>query len=117
MTWNDSFNELLTQTVIITPWSSVNEYGDVTYGSATTYPARVVNKLEKVVDFAGRESLSNSVVWVGPETTGDTLPDVTADAKITLPDGSTPGILRVEEYPDETGSHHVKIYLDRALRN
>lgn len=117
MTWNTDFEALLTQTVDIAAWVSSDEYGKVTYGSATTYPARIVEKLEKVVDFAGREVLSNSVVWVGAETAGATLPSVNGDAKITMPDGTTPGILRVETYPDDTGNHHVKIYLDRALRN
>jgi len=30
--------------------------------------------------------------------------------KITLPDGDTPKILRVDKMSDESGYHHIKVY-------
>lgn len=118
MVYDRSLDDLFATTITIEQVSSLNDFNVRTYAAAVTYPARVVNKLSRVVDFEGRETAAMAVVWIAPETTNDTLPtDVTPDDRLTLPDGTTPPILGVNTFDDEDGAHHMKIFLGRALRN
>ena len=84
--------------------SSRNEYGKPNHGSAASYSARVVYKNDLVRADDGAEKVSKGYVWI------QGTPSVTPQDRITLPDGTTPTILSVEEFPDEDGSHHVKVY-------
>ena len=104
MSIDAEFLELMPHTVSIANLSSRNSYGVPTFGTATSYRARVVKKAEIVRDTAGAEVVSTTQVWLYG-TSG-----VTPESRITLPDSSTPSILMVETYPDETGYHHDKVF-------
>lgn len=98
------WSDLFPQTVTIASLSSRAAYGKQTFGSATSYSARVVDKAQKIRDPDGQEVLARTVVWV------QGTPTVTPQDRITLPDGTTPPILNAEKYPDESGDHHVKVF-------
>ncbi len=109
--------DMMPHTVTLEPFSDRDDYGKPIYGTAATYRARVVYKTEMIIDqrigAAELETTSNGHIWFGPPTTNlhsGTPPTVTAEDKVTLPDGSTPNIMRVDRFPDEYGDHHVKVY-------
>lgn len=110
MSFDQTFLELMPETVQIAPLSSRDEYGAPTYGPNVSRRARVLEALEKVVDDDGREVMATTLVWVAPDPTAG-LPVVSVRDRVTLPDGSTPPLLRVERVSDEDGPHHLKIYL------
>jgi hypothetical protein len=85
-----------------------DQAGDtITYGTATTFRARVTPTSELVVTGTGREVVASWLVWFDP---GDTTLD--SRDRITLPDGSTPRILKMDIPVDENGQiYHAKLYL------
>lgn len=115
MSFEADLADLMPHTVTIAPRSSQDEYGAPTYGTAVSYSARVVEKATRYVDVEGRENVASTVVWGrGHASTG--IPNVGPEARLTLPDGSTPAIVSFEVYPDDGGDHHFKIVCDRARR-
>ena len=104
MAIDSEFLDLMPHTVTIANLSSRDAYGVPTYGTATSYRARVVRKAQIVKDVTGAEVVSSTQVWLFG-TSG-----VTPESRITLPDSSTPKILMVESYPDEEGDHHDKVF-------
>lgn len=101
---------LMNQSVTIASTSTMNAVGDITYTTGKSYTARVVFGLHQVVDVNGREVTAAGKIYVGQTSTGG-LPSVTPQAKVTLPDDSTPPIINISRYPDETGeNHHEVIY-------
>jgi hypothetical protein len=102
MAWDDAYLDLMPHTVIINDLSGTNRYGEEVYSTqATTYQARVLRKPKLVRDFIGDEVVSHTTVWLA-----STGPAIEATAQVTLPDGSQPPLISVEEYPDEDGLHH-----------
>lgn len=99
------FLDLMPHTVQHAAFSGRTAYGKPSYGSQTAYRARWVKKLTKVKDFGGNEVMARHVVWIAG------TPDIGAEDQITLPDGTTPVLLSVEEFPDESGGHHVKVFM------
>ena len=118
MAMDNDLRELLQQSVTVALVSSRDEFNARTFATGVAYPARVVEVFERIVDFNGAEVLASTVVWIGPETTTETMPTtMNSESQITLPDASTPPILAVHEFPDETGSaHHLKVFLGTASR-
>ncbi len=110
MVFEEEFREFMPQTVTIAAVSATDAFGDRTYAAAITYDARVLEEQKIVTDFRGREVTSVHVVWVAPHLTSG-LPNLTPEAQITLPDGSTPPMLSYSVVPDEDGDHHAKIWL------
>ena len=108
MTWSTALDSLLTQTVSVAGFEGVSTDGYMTaqYATqATTYQARIVDKMTLVRTFEGTEELATTVAWVRSTSTFGP-----AD-QVTLPDGSSPVLMAVESFPDETGHHHSKLYL------
>jgi hypothetical protein len=103
MAIND-FLELMPHTVSHAELASRDAYGKPVYGSAVDYTARVLYKNQKVRAKDGSEVVARGVVWIGG------TPTVSPDDQLTLPDGSTPIILSFEQYADEDGAHHTKIF-------
>lgn len=110
MGFNSAFRKMMSATVTIETVSSIDEYGARTFNSAITYDARVVEKLQAVVNFEGHEQVSTHIVYIAPHASSG-IPTIESDSRITLPDGSTPPILRVEVYPDESGDHHFQVFI------
>ncbi len=98
------FLELMPQSITVATRASRSADGHVTFStSATTYRARVVNSRAQVRDDSGVMRVARYEVWVN--STAILAPD----SKFTLPDGSTPPILSVDVFPDETGNHHNRV--------
>jgi hypothetical protein len=104
MTIESDFLELMTQTVTIAPLTGHNDFAEPAYGTAVSHRARVVGKIRRVLNAEGREVISSQQVYIYG------APDISTQAQITMPDGTTPQILRVERYPDENGDHHEVVY-------
>ena len=103
MAIEDDFQELMTQTIVIAPYDSDDEYGEPQFGAEVSYIGRTVNKTTVVRDTNGREKISTSKTWVFGS------PDIDPRDKITLDDGSQPVILSAPRYPDENGAHHCVV--------
>jgi hypothetical protein len=84
---------------------STDGYGTATWSSSTrSHRCRVVEKQTLVHTFDGDEQVARTVAWVRSTSTFGPWD------KITLPDGTHPRLLAVEEYPDEQGHHHSRLY-------
>ena len=105
MAWSTAFEKLMPATVQVASLAglSTDGYGTPTYGSASTYKARVVGKQHLVRTFAGVEETARTMVWVASTST------FAPSARFTLPDGTTPELLAVTAVPDSDGIHHVKL--------
>lgn len=96
---------LMLDTVTIAPFSAYDAYGKPTHGAPVSRSARVVRGHKRVVAQSGDEVLSYARAFVKT----DGLAISTLD-KVTLPDGTTPKILTVEEWPDDEGVRASTIY-------
>jgi hypothetical protein len=104
MAIDPDFLDCMSATITIASASSVDNYGNPTFGSTTAYSAREVyrNQLVKTPD--GQESVSRGVVWLYG------APDVNITDQLTLSDASTPRILTQEKFTDEDGDYFTKVY-------
>ena len=106
MSWSTDLDDLMPDTIWVSSMSGFDGYGTFTYGSASTYTARVVRKQRPVKTFEGTEELATAMAWVKSTSTfgpGD---------RYLIPTGSTfeeARLLAVESYPDEDGTHHVRL--------
>ena len=105
MSWSTELEALMPHTITVAGLASftTDGYGEPSFGSASTYQARVVGKQTLVETFRGTEELAKTVVYVAATSTFG------PSDQITLPDGTTPELLAVESYPDEDGAHHMKL--------
>ena len=81
----------------------VNSYGEVLYGASVVYPALVTYGFKVVRDKDGREVVSSARVYFD-----GTVP-VSANSRLTMPDGTRPTVIAVNSVPDETGAVHHKV--------
>lgn len=96
-----SLVELMQQSVTVAPYSSVNDYGEATYGTGVAYTCRISGKSRLLHDAQGREWLVVNTITLS------SAPALSPRDKVTLADGSTPPLLAVETVYDEAGAHHV----------
>lgn len=99
------FLDLMTETVTHAAFTGRSEYGTPSYGAGTSYSCRITRKPTRIRMPDGSEAIAAAVVWIGG------TPTIGASDQLTLPDGSTPPILRADRISDEDGPHHVKVYL------
>lgn len=109
---SQALSRLLAQTVTLSTMTGMDAYGTATYGTSKTYKARVEFARKYVKGPDGREVLCTATVYVGQTSTGGFPPRTLAPTgKIVMPDGTSPGILAVDENPDRDGSrHHTVVY-------
>jgi len=107
MSFDPAFLTVMTSTLKINRLSGVSTdgYGRPAYaGSTLTRRCRVTEKQHLVRSFEGEQEVATTVAWVRSTST------FSPSDKITLPDGTTPRLLAVEEYRDQAGAmHHVKL--------
>ena len=102
------FRDFMPHTVILETWSSQNAYGEPTYTSCHSYPARVEMKSRRIAGSGGVEIAARGRVFLGTTT----VP--TAKDRITLPASfvpTQPPILDAFPVNDEKGIHHVVAYV------
>ncbi len=80
-------------------------YGKPTYGALVTYPARVEGKNQLVRAATGDERASTTMVTLAGG------PTIGTEDKLTLPDGSSPGIVAIATVPGASGTHMTILYL------
>lgn len=98
------FDDMLPQTVTVRTLASRNGDGSPAYSTAaSTHQARVVNVNRQTRDEKGNVVQAGYVAWVA--STGV----LSANSRITLPDGSSPPVLNVAVYPNENGNYYNKI--------
>lgn len=112
MTLSPALARLLTSSVTLSTMTGMDPYGAATYGTAKTYKARIENTQRYIKTAGGRELLSIATVYVGRTSTGGYPPSGLAPTgKIVLPDGTSPGILKVDQNQDADGTnHHTVVY-------
>ena len=115
MAFDEGLRDLMAATLTIAPVSSRDKFGAITYGDAVTYSCRLTERQENVVTFNGSQVLAGSVAWCAPHASSG-IPNLTPDCKVTLPDGSTPTLLRFETIADEQGDYSFKLFFDRPYR-
>jgi hypothetical protein len=104
------FLPLMPRCITHAPVSSRDAYGKPTYGASKTYRARVTRETKRVRSRVnGQDAISDTTVWVG-----GVIPNLGIDDRITLHDGSTPTLISWEAPEDETGGHHMKLYMGAA---
>ena len=105
MALDREFLPLMLENVVVTAQASLDKYGKQTFAaSSDTYRSRLIFEDRLMHDENGRE-----VVETGRAILFGAAASVTTQHKITLPDGSTPKITRVDTIQDEDGDHHSVI--------
>jgi hypothetical protein len=78
-----------------------------TFAAPVVYKARITQNPTRIASRqTGEEVIANTTVWIN-----GIIPNITAADQITLPDGSTPLLVDWDIVQDETGDHHMKLYL------
>lgn len=104
MSFINEFLDMLACSVTHEPRISRDEYGAPTFGAATSYTARIQYKTQMVRANSGEDVLASGSIIFG------TVLSVTADDRITLPDGSQPLIISWESPYDEKELVYTKVY-------
>jgi hypothetical protein len=81
------------------PYTGVDAYGQHVYGTSTPMRARIDHETKLVRDAQGEQRVSVTQVYIATTEVMHVLD------RITLPDGSTPLLLRVERLADHKGIH------------
>lgn len=120
MNFEHLFRHTMTETVTIEPASTLNDYGEATYGAAQTFTVwinrnpRHERSASAEVGTQGARALvylGQRVESSGARTALADLTTPTAEARLTLPDGSQPPIVEVRELRDPGGDKHVVLVL------
>lgn len=99
------WGDMLPHAITVEPFTGVDTYGAYTYGSATTYRARIQGKNRLVTNMHGEEAVAHLTIYVQSSTIGPR-------DKITLPapfSPTVPSILDVQHVSDEAGGHHTVV--------
>ncbi len=104
MSFINDFKELMTVTVTVAPLSSQDGFSKPTYGAAVSFKARVVREHKLVRDKEGQEVVSTAQCWINGN------PVISPEAQVTLEDATTPAVVMIEQFQDERGPSHTKIY-------
>lgn len=101
MGFND-WADMCPHTITVESFTGTDTYGNYSYGSPTTYKARVQGKTQLVTTVTGEETVSHMTIYVGTSVIGPR-------DRITLPSPfspTVPNILDVQYVSDESGQHH-----------
>src|SRR6185295_11317823 len=102
----DDFADFLNDTVMIEPFLSRDDYGTATYGPGVDYLCRIDGQTKQTVNVNGVERTINAIIFLS----GNIY--VAPADRITMPgnfDPLQPPILKVNQFSDENGPHHVEI--------
>lgn len=94
MTFIDEFSDLMHDVVTITPRTGVDRYNKPTFGDPRQVQCMLTQRPKVIRGADGEEKVANTTIHLA-EVVGVKVSD-----RITLPDGSTPGIISVSREPD-----------------
>ena len=107
MSFDDGLLTLMNSTVHVDQLTSLSTDGYGTFvftTNAASYPCRVVTKQVEVTNLAGEQEVANTIIWTKALSTFGVSDRLMVGGVVLGP------VLRVEQYPDEDGYHHSKIY-------
>lgn len=108
MAFSTALLGMMTSTLKVSTRTTINNYGEPSFATSTTnHRARIVHKPGYVRSGEGEEVAYEHIAWV--RSTGGT--SITASDRVTMPDGTTPPVQRVERYADDDGPNHVKLFM------
>lgn len=92
--------DLMNDTVVLEPVSGPpDKFNNFTFGPAVEVDCYLVRSNKRALNRSGRELISTvQAILADPDLT------VTADDRLTLPDGSQPAIIEVHSASDEEGN-------------
>lgn len=98
------FLDLMPQTLQLQRLAGRDNYGEPVFGVVEDIRCRVVSRfvLERDADGQERRRKATTAWTFGAH-------GIKEQDRIVLPDGTSPPILLVNRYPDETGLHHEKV--------
>ena len=102
------FRDFFAHTVTLEAWTGQDAYGKATYGAAVTYPARVEMKSRLIAGSAGTQLAARGRVFLGTATVPNDKDRLTLPASFVP---TQPPILDVYPETDETGIHHIVLYI------
>ncbi len=100
-----AYAELFSETVTISPSSSMDVYGKYTYGTGVSSSAHLVLGTKLTVTPDGREVVEIGKAYLYGQVA------VTVSSKIVLADGTVPVIIFVDKVYDQDGWHHTVVGL------
>lgn len=105
MALEPDFLTMTNDTVTVAAPSTYDKYGAPTFASASSaIPARLELSSRIIVDSDGVERVSSGTIFVL-----STSVTIGPQHKITLSDGRTPEVMRVDVLNDEEGQHHLEV--------
>jgi hypothetical protein len=100
------WSEGMPDTVTINSGTAIDKYGKRTYGgSSQTIQARVIMDTQLIKDTEGQD-----IVSVGRAILAGPYSSIGLGDKITLPDGKTPVIVKVNTVSDSAGPVYTAVY-------
>jgi hypothetical protein len=96
-TFSADFADWRDYTVTIAQFTSYNKYGEPSFGSGTSTACYIEMSPKLIRDSKGQQVVSSARVYI----VGDS--SVTPLDKVTLPDSSSPPILKVDHYYNDVG--------------
>lgn len=103
------FREMMPHTITVKTLASKNSDGSPVYStSASTYRARVVQTSKQVRDMRGNVVMAAQLAYIASTAA------LSANSRFQLPAGTggstTPPVLRVDNFPDDDGVHHHRVW-------
>jgi hypothetical protein len=95
-------DEVLNQSVTIEGFNSIDEYGDPSYNVGVVYKAMVQRRVKMIRDFKANEAVSTCSILM--DGTVSAVLDRFGRDRITLPDGTKPLIMAIEDGQDDQGN-------------
>lgn len=99
----DDFLDMLVDTVTVQKLTKRADDGQPVWGATTPYPSRINYETHNVIGPNNQLVTASGVIWMA------CADPVSADDKITFPDGSLPTILKVAQGSDENGVAFTKL--------
>ena len=101
MSFDPEYLTLMTQTITVYPYTSVDIYGKKVYStSGSTYFAYIQEQPVMVLNYMGAEVIGSHTIYVASTSR------LEITSKYVLPDASTPHPIRADVMYDEDGIHH-----------
>lgn len=96
--------DLMVEEVVLEPATGLDKFNNFIYGDPVTVRCKIVRMNVRALERDGRELTSTVQVFLAdPDMT------VTANDRMTLPDGSRPAIVDVRSAYDESGPYYLEI--------
>jgi hypothetical protein len=105
MAFDPEFLDLMPHTITVQAMVASNEYGEEVYSTQTSsFQALVEERPQWVRSAFGEETVATAIAYVAST---DRIP---ITSLVTLPDGSTPAMIRSDVFSDEDGIHHNVLF-------